>query len=178
MARRGLAKGNSCTYTGREWDKETGLYYYRARYYDPMEGRFASKDPISFAGGDVNLYGYTKENPINLTDPSGQWIYSGNWCGPDWTGGKVETYTPGHQYKAPVDALDSCCMKHDICYYECREEYPCDYIKRDLCMTSCDRELAACAASSGHKYSSPLWWWMNFNSTPSPGPDAPKSTSN
>jgi len=59
------------TYTGREWDKETGLYYYRARYYDPMEGRFISKDPISFKGGDVNLYGYTGNNPINFTDPSG-----------------------------------------------------------------------------------------------------------
>lgn len=59
------------TYTGREWDKETGLYYYRARYYDPMEGRFISMDPISFQGGDVNLYGYTGNNPINFTDPSG-----------------------------------------------------------------------------------------------------------
>lgn len=48
----------SITYTGREWDKETGLYYYRARYYDPIEGRFISKDPIGFAGGDVNLFGY------------------------------------------------------------------------------------------------------------------------
>jgi RHS repeat-associated protein len=62
---------NSYTYTGREWDKETGLYYYRARYYDPMEGRFISKDPIGFAGGDVNLYGYVQSNPVNLVDPSG-----------------------------------------------------------------------------------------------------------
>lgn len=62
---------NSYTYTGREWDKETGLYYYRARYYDPMEGRFLSKDPIGFKGGDVNLYGYTKNNPIRYKDPSG-----------------------------------------------------------------------------------------------------------
>jgi type VI secretion system secreted protein VgrG len=59
------------TFTGREWDKETGLYYYRARYYDPMEGRFISKDPIGFDGGDVNLYGYVGNNPENLTDPSG-----------------------------------------------------------------------------------------------------------
>ncbi|MBI2354624.1 MAG: RHS repeat protein [Deltaproteobacteria bacterium] len=36
------------TYTGREWDKETGLYYYRARYYDPMDGRLVSRDPIGF----------------------------------------------------------------------------------------------------------------------------------
>lgn len=59
------------TYTAREWDRETGLYYYRARYYDPMEGRFISRDPLGFKAGDVNLYGYTKNNPINLTDPSG-----------------------------------------------------------------------------------------------------------
>jgi RHS repeat-associated protein len=59
------------TYTGREWDKETGLYYYRARYYDPMEGRFIQKDPLSFAGGDVNLYGYVQNNPVNFIDPTG-----------------------------------------------------------------------------------------------------------
>jgi RHS repeat-associated protein len=62
---------NSYAFTGREWDRETGLYYYRARYYDPMEGRFISKDPISFAGGDVNLYGYAQNNPVNWVDPSG-----------------------------------------------------------------------------------------------------------
>jgi RHS repeat-associated protein len=64
---------NTYTYTGREWDKETGLYYYRARYYDPMQGRFISKDPIGFAGGDLNLYGYVKNNPLNFTDPKGEW---------------------------------------------------------------------------------------------------------
>ena len=65
------------TYTGREWDKEIGLYYYRARYYNPMVGRFISKDPISFAGGDVNLYGYVQNNPGNRTDPSGLASYDG-----------------------------------------------------------------------------------------------------
>jgi len=49
-----------------------GLYYYRARYYDPMEGRFISKDPIGFAGGDVNLYGYVQNNSVNRIDPSGK----------------------------------------------------------------------------------------------------------
>ena len=58
-------------YTGREWDKETGLYYYRARTYDPVAGRFIQRDPISFAGGNVNLYGYVENNPVNLIDPSG-----------------------------------------------------------------------------------------------------------
>lgn len=62
---------NAFTYTAREWDKETGLYYYRKRYYDPMEGRFVSKDPIGFRGG-INLYGYVYNNPIILTDPYGE----------------------------------------------------------------------------------------------------------
>ena len=69
---------NVYTYTGREWDKELGLYYYRARYYDPMEGRFISKDPIGFAGGDVNLYGYVQNNSVNYFDPYGLWeLYAG-----------------------------------------------------------------------------------------------------
>jgi len=59
------------SYTGREWDKETGLYYYRARYYDPSVGRFIQKDPIGFDGGDVNLYGYVQNNPVNWVDPEG-----------------------------------------------------------------------------------------------------------
>lgn len=57
--------------TGREWDKETGLYYYRARYFDPMDGKFISKDPIGFRGSDINLYQYVGADPINWTDPTG-----------------------------------------------------------------------------------------------------------
>lgn len=66
----------SYTYTGREMDYETGLYYYRARYYDPKVGRFITKDPIGFGGSDVNLYVYVGNNPINLVDPTGQNVYS------------------------------------------------------------------------------------------------------
>ena len=57
-------------FTGREWDPETGLYYYRARYYDPKIGRFISEDPIGFLAG-VNFYGYTFNNPARFIDPSG-----------------------------------------------------------------------------------------------------------
>jgi RHS repeat-associated protein len=59
------------TYTGREFDPETGLYYYRARYYDPKAGRFLQRDPIGFAGGDVDLYAYVQNNPVNWMDPWG-----------------------------------------------------------------------------------------------------------
>jgi RHS repeat-associated protein len=58
-------------YTGREKDEFTGLMYYRARWYDANLGRFISEDPIGFAGGDVNLYGYVWNNSQNYTDPSG-----------------------------------------------------------------------------------------------------------
>jgi len=59
------------TYTGRELDSETGLYYYRARYYDAATGRFLQKDPIGLGGGDVNFYNYVRSNPPRLTDPFG-----------------------------------------------------------------------------------------------------------
>ena len=59
------------TYTGRELDAETGLYYYRARYYDAENGRFISEDPIAFEAGDANLYRYVGNNPGNGTDPMG-----------------------------------------------------------------------------------------------------------
>ncbi len=57
-------------FTGREWDPETSLYYYRARYYDPTIGRFLSEDPIRWAGG-MNLYAYVGDDPLNRFDPIG-----------------------------------------------------------------------------------------------------------
>jgi RHS repeat-associated protein len=64
-------------FTGRELDLETGLYYYRARYYDGKTGRFLSEDPIGFESGDPNLYAYVGNSPVKLTDPSGHEPYYG-----------------------------------------------------------------------------------------------------
>jgi RHS repeat-associated protein len=58
-------------YTGREWDEHAGLYHYRARWYDPLLGRFLSEDPIRFEAGDANLQRYVGNGPTNATDPSG-----------------------------------------------------------------------------------------------------------
>ena len=61
---------NPFRYTGREFDAETGLYFYRARYYDPSIGRFISEDPIRFDAG-TNFYTYVLNNPVMFIDPLG-----------------------------------------------------------------------------------------------------------
>ncbi len=74
------------TYTGREFDPETGLFYYRARYYDPSVGRFLQRDPI----GDLipprmllllgvleeSPYAFVQNNPVNFHDPLGLLTFS------------------------------------------------------------------------------------------------------
>jgi len=65
---------NPFTYTGREFDSESGLLYYRARYMDPRIGRFLQEDPnpgIIIKPQTLNRYPYTANNPINFTDPTG-----------------------------------------------------------------------------------------------------------
>lgn len=81
-------------YTGREPD-ETGLIYYRARYYDPQIGRFLQRDPIGFAGG-LNMYAYVSNNPVNKVDPTGtvDLVYGPNNPLP----GVANTDIPGVRY--------------------------------------------------------------------------------
>jgi len=81
-------KADQFGFTGREFDPETDLYYYRARYYDPNLGRFISEDPIGtprqvrfhrndfssigiFSSGDFNNFRYVFNFPSNFIDPFG-----------------------------------------------------------------------------------------------------------
>ena len=64
------AIGNRYCFQGREIEWTTGLYYFRARWYDPVVGRWLSKDPIGISGG-LNLYAFCGNNPVNFTDPLG-----------------------------------------------------------------------------------------------------------
>ncbi len=66
----GATSTNAFQYTRRENDG-TGLYYYRARYYQPALQRFVSEDPIGFQSEDPNLYEYVGNSPQNFTDPLG-----------------------------------------------------------------------------------------------------------
>jgi RHS repeat-associated protein len=66
----GTASDNPYAFTGRE-DDGTGLYFYRARYYNPDQKRFIAPDPIELSGGDTNFQAYVGNDPVNETDPSG-----------------------------------------------------------------------------------------------------------
>jgi len=66
----GAVNNNYLHFTGREEDTDSGLYYFRARYYDPGVGRFITEDPKGFDAG-VNFYAYASNNPINRNDPLG-----------------------------------------------------------------------------------------------------------
>ncbi len=63
-------RANPYLFTGRRFDYETGLYYYRARYYNPYIGRFLQTDPIGYGDG-INWYAYCGNNPLAFVDPSG-----------------------------------------------------------------------------------------------------------
>ncbi|MCB1194216.1 MAG: RHS repeat-associated core domain-containing protein [Leptospiraceae bacterium] len=73
-------------YTGQEEDRETGLYYYKARYYDPKIGRFLQPDTVLQTSSPfgTNQYMYVEGNPVMYNDPSGHWklshITKGQWA--------------------------------------------------------------------------------------------------
>ncbi|HSD84008.1 MAG TPA: RHS repeat-associated core domain-containing protein, partial [Anaerolineae bacterium] len=61
---------NPLRFAAREWDEDSGLYFDRARYYDPSVGRFMSRDRLGINGG-LNQYAYVGNNPIRFRDPLG-----------------------------------------------------------------------------------------------------------
>jgi len=79
--------GNPYLFNARHWDTETQLYYYRARYYHPVLGRFMQRDPMGYVDG-MSLYEYVGSNVVNRRDPLGLYVVliggaadvpGGNW---------------------------------------------------------------------------------------------------
>ncbi len=68
---------NSITYTGRRYDSESELYYYRNRMYSAQLGRFIQQDPKGYVDG-MNLYAYVKNNPLKYLDAMGTTAYINN----------------------------------------------------------------------------------------------------
>ena len=140
----------SYRYTGREYGVDTGLYYYRNRWYDPEIGKFISEDPIGFASGEINMYAYVHNNPLMFFDPLGmqkahnsrrkskkknvptvQKPTKPNECGP--------SKYPALEYAIPDTVgplglvgnrkykMTPACDKHDICYATCgKTQEQCD----------------------------------------------------
>ena len=66
---------NEMMYRGEQWDADLGLYYLRARYYNPATGRFMSRDPeesIPAYPSTMHKYAYAKTDPVDRVDPTGQ----------------------------------------------------------------------------------------------------------
>jgi RHS repeat-associated protein len=81
-------------FTGREWDPEAGLYFYRARYYDAEGGQFLAEDPVDYRNG-VSRYAYVLDQPTNLVDPTGL-VPCPKDCPPDVKQGKSDACRYAH----------------------------------------------------------------------------------
>ena len=93
-------------YTGREPD-ETGMMYYRARYYDPGIGRFTQRDPAGMPDG-VNRYAYVANDPVNAVDPGGEVLNFVIGGGANvLVGGAIRMATGGSFWDAKGIAIDA-----------------------------------------------------------------------
>jgi RHS repeat-associated protein len=140
-------------FTGFYRHSKSNLDFAVYRAYDPDLGRWLSRDPLKEAESreGVNLYEYAGNDPWDGVDPLGLWKAYGNWCGPNWTGGRQEFFNRHRLgfYSPPIDGLDAACVKHDICYYKCRRTNPCNPDDRSSCFRDCDHRLTSAAYAVG-----------------------------
>lgn len=108
---------NPYMFAGRQLDEETGLYFYRARYYDAFKGRFLQRDPVTYMDRlrrnplqgttGINLYEAFNGNPLRFTD----------WNGMDNPGCDLpDAIKPQANVVAHEDCMLRCCAQHDACF--------------------------------------------------------------
>jgi RHS repeat-associated protein len=139
--RKGGKAKNAYAFTGREWNREIGLYYYRARYYDAATGRFLAFDPIlrgvqhtesnscrqavdSFpvqSPQELNQYVYVVNDPVNQRDPFGLALFiprrgNGNYKPGFTPQDQICTVPPAFGFLDTNPCTRKCCQEHDDCY--------------------------------------------------------------
>lgn len=97
-------------WTGREHDAESGLVYFRARYYDPVQRRFAQEDPIGHAGG-LNVYGYVGGQPLSARDPSGRILICTDYYRTKWS---EDPDHPGIRIGEATELIGTECVAIDL----------------------------------------------------------------
>lgn len=115
------------TYTGREYDEETGLHYYRARYYDAKVGRFITEDPIGLLGG-INKFVYVGNNPVNFKDPLGLYYLCPNFISPSYS------YNKDKGGWTPYTIICTCYYNTGVSFGTCT--FTCYYAKCDCVIIS------------------------------------------
>ncbi|WP_460710957.1 RHS repeat-associated core domain-containing protein, partial [Lysobacter terrae] len=160
-------------FPGQRYDAASGLNYNMRRDYDSGTGRYIESDPIGLKGGN-NTYRYVDADPMTGIDPRGLIKIYGFWCGPDWTGGRKEEFSPEHIYRRPVDRLDTSCMNHDMCYYTCRAGFPCDKSGRSECFRNCDYNLTKEAYAVGGFWGRTIGAAIDRPGERDSGPDSPE----
>jgi len=137
---------NPYLFTGRRFDRETGLYYYRARYYNPYIGRFMQTDPVGYDDG-LNWYLYCNNNPVNWVDPSGTLIMEPP-CG------SCEPDEPNEPDDCDEEALEQCLATAKATLESCLTQAERSY---QLNLDLCDQFLEWCKNEWCGPVEHPFW---------------------